>query len=130
MTAWLDALMPPLDPALGACLILALLAAVGPLKLYERARARADAGPDPHAAPYGDVTERPLADLALPPSLAVTPNIPFERQSLAELRLERAYWQARIEAATGWGASLKAADDCRRACDAWISRREKETAHG
>lgn len=71
-----------------------------------------------------------MADLALPPSLAVTPNIPLERQTLRELRLERDYWQSKIEGAGGWGAALKAANDFRRGCEAWIARREREAAHG
>ncbi|MBX9876764.1 MAG: hypothetical protein K2X84_18040 [Beijerinckiaceae bacterium] len=45
---------------------------------------------------------------------------------MRELRLERAYWQHKINTATGWGASLKAAADFRDACDAWIARRERE----
>lgn len=71
-----------------------------------------------------------MAEITLPPSLAVTPNIPLERQSLAELRLERAYWQAKVESATCWGASLKAAVYFRSACDVWIGRRERDAAHG
>lgn len=60
MTAWLDALLPPLDRTLGAYALLAVLSAGVLLKLRERARERAAAPEhDPHAAPYGDVTERP-----------------------------------------------------------------------
>lgn len=67
-----------------------------------------------------------MGPVNLPPSLAVVPNIPPERQTLRELRLERAYWQYKIDTAPGWGASVKAAADFRDACDAWIARRERE----
>lgn len=62
----------------------------------------------------------------LPPSLAVVPNIPYQEQTLEQLRLEYEYWDRKVSEATGWGASLKAADDFRRACDVWIKRREAE----
>jgi hypothetical protein len=61
--------------------------------------------------------------------LAVTPNIPWERQTIRELELERDYWDARLKSATGF-ASAKAADDFRRACEKWIARRRsEETPH-
>jgi hypothetical protein len=59
MTAWLDIAIPPLDHALGFYLLLAVLAAFGLLKLWDRACARADERPDPYAEPHGDVTRRP-----------------------------------------------------------------------
>lgn len=64
-------------------------------------------------------------DHQLPPSLAVVPNIAWEHQTLDQLRAERAYWDERVSTAAGF-ASAKAADDFRRACDAWIARRERE----
>lgn len=57
MIAWLDVVMPPLDPALGFFLILAALAGYAIARILDRARAEPD--PDPHSAVYGDVTERP-----------------------------------------------------------------------
>lgn len=62
----------------------------------------------------------------LPPSLAVTPNIPHAEQTLEQLRAERSYWDAKVKSAPGWGASVGAADAFLRSCDAWIARREKE----
>lgn len=67
----------------------------------------------------------------LPPSLAVSPNIPPERQTLHELKLERAYWQRKIDESAGTGGAAAMAAEFRDACDAWIRRREKEaTPHG
>lgn len=68
-----------------------------------------------------------MGETPLPPSLAVEPNIPWEEQSLEELRAERAYWEACVREAAGF-ASAKAADDFRRACDVWIRKREAEHA--
>lgn len=62
----------------------------------------------------------------LPPSLAAKPNIPWADQTLDQLRAERAYWQARIDEATGWGAAVGAAAGFRDQCDAWIVRRQRE----
>jgi hypothetical protein len=58
MTAWLDALLPPLDRALGFYLLLAALAGLAVGKVFDRAR-REPPPPDPHAAAYGDVTRLP-----------------------------------------------------------------------
>lgn len=71
--------------------------------------------------------ERARVARGLPPSLAVSPNIPWERQTLDQLRAERDYWVAQVRAATGF-ASAKNADDNRRACEAWIARRERAAA--
>jgi hypothetical protein len=59
----------------------------------------------------------------LPPSLQVTPNIPWERQTLAQLIAERDYWAAKVRTAAGF-ASAKAADDFRRGCETWIAKRQ------
>lgn len=59
MIAWLDTRIPPLDHALGFYPLLGVLAAFGLVRLYERARERADARPDPYAEPHGDVTRPP-----------------------------------------------------------------------
>lgn len=61
----------------------------------------------------------------LPPSLAVTPNIALEHQTIEQLRAERDYWIEQIRTAPGF-ASAKAADDFRKGCEAWIKRRERE----
>lgn len=60
MTAWLDTLLPPLDPATGFLLLSATLAGFG-LACAAAALRRRLAVPehDPHAREYGDVTERP-----------------------------------------------------------------------
>jgi hypothetical protein len=60
----------------------------------------------------------------LPPSLAVVPNIRWDKQTLEQLQAERAYWQATVDAAEGCGAAPIAAIEFRDACDAWIKRRE------
>lgn len=64
--------------------------------------------------------------MSLPPSLAVTPNIPWEAQTLEQLEAERAHWEAEIASATAWGAGVAAADGFRRGCIAWIARRRLE----
>lgn len=61
----------------------------------------------------------------LPPSLAVSPNIAMEHQTVEQLRAERDYWIEQVRTATGW-SSAKAADDFRKGCEAWIKRRERE----
>lgn len=61
----------------------------------------------------------------LPESLAVTPNIPWEHQTLEQLKAERDYWEQRVKDAAGF-ASAKAADDFRKGCDGWIRQREAE----
>jgi uncharacterized protein YhaN len=63
----------------------------------------------------------------LPESLAVKPNIALEDQTLDQLRAERDYWVQHVKDAAGF-ASAKAADDFRKGCEAWISRREREAA--
>lgn len=65
----------------------------------------------------------------LPPSLAVTPNIPWEKQTLEQLMAERDYWIESVRTAPGF-ASAKAADDFRQGCEAWIAIREKEMRDG
>jgi len=64
-----------------------------------------------------DTTAQPL-----PPSLAVTPNIPLRNQTSAQLLAERAHWQTRVEKAAG-PASAAAASDFRRACNTEIATR-------
>ncbi len=63
--------------------------------------------------------------IELPPSLAVTPNIPWEKQTLEQLAAERDYWIESLKRAAGW-ASAKAADDFRGGCEGWIQRRMHE----
>jgi hypothetical protein len=57
MIAALDAIVPPLDPALGAFLLLACGIGYGLARLLDRARREPPR--DPHAREYGDVTEVP-----------------------------------------------------------------------
>lgn len=59
MIAWLDAALPPLDPALGFILLLAAFAGFGVARLFDRPRSRPV--PERHldADVHGDVTERP-----------------------------------------------------------------------
>lgn len=66
-----------------------------------------------------------MTDTTLPPSLAVSPNIPWEEQSLAQLRAERDYWLEKVKTAPGF-PSANAADKFRQACEKWIARREQE----
>lgn len=63
----------------------------------------------------------------LPESLARRPNIPCERQTLAQLRAERDYWDTQVKTAPGF-TSAKAAADFRDMCASWIKRREMEAA--
>ena len=63
----------------------------------------------------------------LPESLQVNPNIPWEDQTLDQLRAERAYWIKQVETAPGF-ASAKVADDFRRGCEAWIARKAQEAS--
>lgn len=60
----------------------------------------------------------------LPPSLAVTPNIPWSEQTREQLVAERDYWKAKVESAPGF-ASANEADKFRKACEWWIERRER-----
>ena len=59
----------------------------------------------------------------LPPSLAVSPNIPVHHQTVRELKLERDYWQSKIDAATGWSAAVGAAAEFRDDCVNELKRR-------
>lgn len=59
----------------------------------------------------------------LPPSLAVVPNIPWEKQTAEQLRAERDYWVERVRTAPGF-ASAKAADDFRKGCEMWLKMTE------
>ena len=65
----------------------------------------------------------------LPPSLAVTPNIPWEKQTIEQLDAERIYWDEKVRTAPGF-ASAKAADDFRRGCETWLKRRRAEEEAG
>jgi uncharacterized protein YhaN len=67
-----------------------------------------------------------MSPTELPPSLTARPNIPFEMQTLEQLRAERDYW-ARCVADAGGFASANAADKFRKRCEAWIQRREQES---
>lgn len=60
-----------------------------------------------------------------PATLVAEPNIPFEAQTVEQLRAERDWWIKMVEIAPGF-ASAKAADDFRKGCEAWIKRREAE----
>lgn len=66
-----------------------------------------------------------MDDLPLPPSLAVSPNIAWEDQTIEQLEAERDYWSERLKTAPGF-ASAKAADDFRQSCEAWLERRQRE----
>ncbi|RYE79315.1 MAG: hypothetical protein EOP19_20335 [Hyphomicrobiales bacterium] len=61
MTAWLDALLPPLDPAVGFWLLVCIAIECAAVWLYRRARQRADGPPDLYGEAHGDVTRRPDA---------------------------------------------------------------------
>lgn len=52
----------------------------------------------------------------------------WEAATLAELREERDYWRAKLDEATGWGAAVGAANGFLEACEAWIRKRERESA--
>lgn len=54
------------------------------------------------------MTVSPISDLSLPPSLAAVPNIPPREQTLDQLLAEKAYWEARLSAKSGWGAAVGA----------------------
>lgn len=64
--------------------------------------------------------------LVLPPSLAVVPNIPPSKQTLEQLEAEVAYWQARMDERSGWGAAVGAMSEMIRDCETWIAIRKKE----
>jgi hypothetical protein len=59
----------------------------------------------------------------LPQSLAVKPNIPFNKQTKEQLFAERDYWQSRLDAATGWGGGVGVASSFVCACNAELKRR-------
>jgi hypothetical protein len=63
----------------------------------------------------------------LPESLAVKPNIPWSKQTVEQLKAERAYWEARINEATGWGASVGVAAEFLKGCDIEIARRNPKS---
>jgi hypothetical protein len=76
--------------------------------------------------PSQDVSAlRASPPIALPPSLAVSPNIPWEEQTVEQLCAERDYWIARVSDAPGF-ASAKAADNFRKGCETWIKRRDAQ----
>lgn len=58
MIAGLDALLPPLDPALGFYLLVAAVIGFCVARIFDRAR-REPAPADAYAEAHGDVTERP-----------------------------------------------------------------------
>lgn len=64
--------------------------------------------------------------MTFPPSLAVVPNIPWEKQTIEELEAEFAWWDEKVKSATMWGASLKAASDFREGCKRWLDKRRSE----
>ena len=66
-----------------------------------------------------------MALAALPPSLAVHPNIAWNDQPLDQLEAEAAHWQRRMDTATG-PASYHAAEGFLRGCRTWIEIRKKE----
>jgi hypothetical protein len=53
--------------------------------------------PPPASAPPGQ---------GIPETLSVVPNIPFHDQTVQQLEAELAYWQAKADGATGWGAGV------------------------
>lgn len=59
MIAWLDAALPPLDPALGFILLLAAFAGFGVARLFDRTRSRPVPEPHRYADVHGDVTRMP-----------------------------------------------------------------------
>lgn len=77
-----------------------------------------------YKAYYESIVETPTQ---LPPSLAVKPNIPLDKQTLEQLYLEKAYWEEQVNTATG-AASAHATNSFRKGCEVWINKRENE--HG
>ena len=63
-----------------------------------------------------------------PFTLAITtePGIPPEQKTLAQLEAERGWWEAKLENATQWGASVGFAAECRDGLNREIERRQKE----
>lgn len=72
------------------------------------------------------VQKSALAEAELPPSLRVTPNIPPSEQTLEQLLAERAYWKARLDAKSGWGAAVGALGEMVSDLDRWISIRKAD----
>ena len=64
-----------------------------------------------------------MKEPALPPSLAIRPNIPPRFQTSAQLEAERDYWQYFIDTATTWSASVSFAVVCRDITVAELARR-------
>jgi len=66
----------------------------------------------------------PDTDLPLPPSLAVTPNIPLREQTLEQLEAERDWWRAKLDGFSQWGAGVSATAGFLRACENEIAHRK------
>lgn len=64
----------------------------------------------------------------LPESLTVVPNIPWEQQTIDQLKSEMDHWTQKVKDASGF-ASAYAADGFRKSCEAWLVRRIGEKAH-
>jgi len=62
-------------------------------------------------------------DPNLPPSLAVSPNIPYRNQTRSQLLAERIYWQSKLSLITHWGAAECALHKFLAAIDAELQRR-------
>jgi len=62
-------------------------------------------------------------DPGLPPSLAVSPNIPYRSQTRSQLLVERIYWQSKLTSTTHWGAAVGALHEFLAAIDAELKRR-------
>jgi len=67
-----------------------------------------------------------MTEAPLPPSLAVSPNIPPERQTLDQLQQERDYWLNIADSATNWGAAVGVALEFAKSCQTWIEIRQKD----
>ena len=67
-------------------------------------------------------TRDAAASPVLPPSLAVKPNIPHDRQTVDQLRAELAYWREKVSSAPG-PASASASGGFAEDCARWIWRR-------
>lgn len=61
----------------------------------------------------------------IPETLRLLPNIPFEKQSLEQLREEHSYWSGRIWQ-TSNSESVKAAYNRMLECESWINRLQPE----
>jgi len=60
----------------------------------------------------------------LPESLATKPNIPWQSQTIEQLKAERDYWNSKIKSADEWWESVGEAIKFRDACTREIQRRE------